>query len=88
MKRYKVIQKTGTGGHKIYIYKETWYSKLFPHKKEKIEEKEKARRYMKSEWIKSSPFYIKYFDQWWEGITEHQLSCIFVWMSNKLGPMP
>ena len=92
---YKKKLTVHSDGHKIYEYKELWYSKIFFFIKNRLSKsyksellRKKAYEYMRDEWKKTSPSYMKYFDMWMENITEHQLSCIFVWMNNKLGPMP
>ena len=77
----------------IYTYKEIWYSKVFFSLKERLSrnyrkelQKKRAYEYMKEEWKNNNPSYVRYFDQWFGGITDYQLSCIRVWMEGKLGP--
>ena len=93
MKAYKIKLTIHSDGHKIYEYRETWYTKLITFirenfsKSHKIEpDKENLYEYMKEEWRKTNPSYLKYFDLWFNNTTEQQQLAMSVWMDKKLGP--
>ena len=43
--------------------------------------------YLKNEWrYNNHPKYMKFFDDWYNNLTEWQRKCYTIWMKGKLGP--
>ena len=43
--------------------------------------------YLKNEWrYNNHPKYMKYFDDWYNNLTERQRKCYTIWMKGKIGP--
>lgn len=95
---YIVKTKQCTGGHTVFEYIETTSSTLFNRIKQiillkvskaaRIEKmKCEVKEYMKNEaeqtWHSQ---YMKYFDEWYSNITEHQLHCFNIWRQGRMGP--
>lgn len=95
---YIVKTKQYTDGHIVSEYIETTSSILFNRNKQiillkvskaaRVEKmKREVREYMKNEAEQTWPSqYMKYFDEWYSNITEHQLHCFNIWRQGKMGP--
>lgn len=95
---YIVVTKRYEDGHTVTEYTETRSSAIFNRvkqylrlklsKRARIEKlKGEVREYLKSEWQENCPTqYQKYFDEWFENITDHQLYCASIWMTGQMGP--